>query len=207
MEISASGSDTDSTVFTFLVPVEVPNSVLKLHPDSVLATVAFMTGGNNPPTIPRDLVLFNCVIDYMTNGRVCVPVGQTKDLIKKELDYYGVDYCDNCIDDREARIEKAICDYQKKLERMESPKFINLCINFLQDFKLNGGLQNRLVKYTASRSVYESYWELDDWYGVGRPELIERINSSLFTAGVKLDSKPCGRQFRLQGFDVHPSWY
>ena len=204
MEISASGSDTDSTVFTFLVPVEVPNSVLKLHPDSVLATVAFMTGGNNPPTIPRDLVLFNCVIDYMTNGRVCVPVGQTKDLIKKELDYYGVDYCDNCIDDREARIEKAICAYQRFQER-DRPKFFNLCINFLQDFKLNGGLQNRLVKYTASRSVYESYWELDDFYGVGRPELIERINSSLFTAGVKLDSKPCGRQFRLQGFDVHPS--
>lgn len=89
---------------------EISRSLLEQFPNSMLAKCASEQWQKDPPEsqifIERNGVRFQYVLDYMRDGRVDVPVSQTKQSILEELEYFGIDVEDEClVDNAKAFVE------------------------------------------------------------------------------------------------------
>ncbi len=84
---------------------EVSQSLLDKFPTSVLARSASDQWKEEPETeifIERDGMRFRHVLDFVRDGKLILPVTESKDMMTLELAYYGIDVEAEKIDDADA---------------------------------------------------------------------------------------------------------
>lgn len=88
----------DQQVVTFDVGgtiYRVSRTLLDSHPNTMLARIAsdtWNTGNGKAIFIERSGTRFECVLDYLRDGSVSVPLSVSKEALKTDLDYYGVPF-------------------------------------------------------------------------------------------------------------------
>jgi hypothetical protein len=88
----------DQKVVTFDVGgtiYRVSRTLLDSHPDTMLARLAsdtWNTGNGEAIFIERNGTRFECVLDYLRDGSVSVPLSVSKEALKTDLGYYGVHF-------------------------------------------------------------------------------------------------------------------
>ena len=80
-------------------PYRVSRSLLNQHSDTMLAKVSSETWqhGDSEIYIDRNGSRFQYVLDYLRDGRVHLPMTECKEAIISELEYYNIDYDEDCI--------------------------------------------------------------------------------------------------------------
>ena len=80
---------------------EVARSTLELHPDTMLYRLAhkrWESDNDEPIFIDRDSIKFRYILDWMRDGKVNLPVTESFEAVRQELEYYGfVDVKDESI--------------------------------------------------------------------------------------------------------------
>jgi K+ channel tetramerisation domain. len=104
--MAADTTSAGSTIVTFNVGgtrYQVSRSLLDQFPNSMLSKSASEQWQKDPKSdeifIERNGVRFQYVLDYMRDGKVDVPLSQTKASILAELDYFGIDVADKTVID------------------------------------------------------------------------------------------------------------
>jgi len=72
---------------------EVSRSLLESHPDTMLAKSASDQWQKDPKSeifIERDGQRFRYILDYLRDGKVCLPLIETRDAFVAELEYYNI---------------------------------------------------------------------------------------------------------------------
>ena len=102
---------------------EVSRDMLETnHPDTMLARIASEKWQEDPEAeifIDRDGSIFNFVLSYLRDDEVHLPLTTSKEMIIKELAYYGIDFEESKIHEKilnKARGLKAVTSGVKKLE-------------------------------------------------------------------------------------------
>ena len=98
---------TDTTQFNVGgTTYAVSRSLLESHANSMLAATASEKWQQDPEAeifIERNGHRFQYVLDYMRDGKVVLPVTETKEAVLAELEYYGIESDAGCIIDTQAR--------------------------------------------------------------------------------------------------------
>ncbi len=87
---------------------EISRSLLDQHPHSMITKSASEKWLEDPETeifLERDGTTFRYVLSYMRDGRVTVPPSEPKDNFIRELEYFGIDYQEEDIDDGKAKVQ------------------------------------------------------------------------------------------------------
>ena len=80
---------------------QVSRSLLEMYPDSMLATSASDKWQTEAEIfIERDGTRFKFVLDYLRDGRVTLPITESKEMLIAELNYYGLEIDDGKIDEK-----------------------------------------------------------------------------------------------------------
>lgn len=77
--------------------VQVPWSIISKHPNSKLADIGKQAIHGAPVTIDRDYELFSLCIYYACNGKVTLPVQVEKEMVVRELIFYGIPFDEKTI--------------------------------------------------------------------------------------------------------------
>lgn len=123
---------------------EVSCSLLKLHPDIMLTKSAsgqWREDPNEEIFIERDGPMFRYVLQYLRDGKVTLPITESKEALVTELHYYGID-----ITDDESINEKAV----HKLKTFQSVK---TAIGDLKDIveNMNSNFVRTEVEYRCAQ--------------------------------------------------------
>mmetsp|Transcript_17283 Transcript_17283/g.32734 ORF Transcript_17283/g.32734 Transcript_17283/m.32734 type:complete len:235 (-) Transcript_17283:211-915(-) len=100
-DVNSSNIPTTPAIVTFNVGgtrYQVSRSLLEQFPDSMLSKGASEEWQKDPDSeifIDRNGIRFQFVLDYMRDGKVAIPLTQTKASILAELEYFGIDVVDS----------------------------------------------------------------------------------------------------------------
>eukprot|EP01083_Nonionella_stella_P028448 78324_1 len=110
---------------------EVSCSLLKMHPHIMLTKSAsgqWQEDPNGEIFIERDGPMFRYVLQYLRDGKVTLPITESKEALVTELHYYGIDYTeDESINEKAVHklksfqsVKTAIVDLKDVVENMNS---------------------------------------------------------------------------------------
>lgn len=91
-------------------PYKVSRSILESHPNTMLAKSATVQWQEDPEAeifIERNGNRFQYVLDYMRDGKVVLPVTESKESLLADLEYYGVEADESEVSDTSTK--QAIC--------------------------------------------------------------------------------------------------
>ena len=112
---------------------EVSRSLLESNPDTMLAKSASDQWQEDPESeifIERDGQRFRFVLDYLRDGKVCLPSTETKDAFMAELEYYNINVdIDKIV--RKVKVNDAILARDCVLDRLE--KSVKSCAESAKD--------------------------------------------------------------------------
>jgi K+ channel tetramerisation domain. len=119
--MAADTTSAESTIVTFNVGgtcYQVSRSLLDQFPHSMLSkstSEQWQKDPNSEIFIERDGARFKYVLDYMRDGKVDVPLHETKTSILAELEYFGIDVAD----DNSVNYPEPLCSMNGYLEFKE----------------------------------------------------------------------------------------
>jgi hypothetical protein len=82
---------------------QISKSLLEMHSNTMLAKSASVNWQKDPEAeifIERNGIRFQFVLDYLRDGKVTLPVTESKEMLISELEYFGVEYDEEMIDEK-----------------------------------------------------------------------------------------------------------
>mmetsp|Transcript_559 Transcript_559/g.742 ORF Transcript_559/g.742 Transcript_559/m.742 type:complete len:217 (-) Transcript_559:54-704(-) len=175
---------------------KVSRSLLELHPDTMLFTSAserWQEGPESEIFIERDGTRFRFVLDYLRDGKVTLPVTESKEAFIAELEYYGIKAKKCKIDDTQSKllisksaIVKVINDLEDDANTDEFEFRTKTLAMFCIREYFNSGINHSEAKVGLSDDIHarENLKELYCW---DTPDLImETVNVRIKCVGIKL---------------------
>jgi hypothetical protein len=185
-------------------PYTVTRSLLDLYPNTMLARSASKHWQEDSETeifIERDGSIFRFVLNYMRDGKVNLPITESREAVIDELEYYGIEVLDDC-NINDADFQKATCiksfrDAVRDLEQLceEHERCIinaelelrctKYALDVLQNYMLQGETKEREISFNFvgqdQRENVSSLLKMNR-----HKEIRDMVNSRLKFVGLKI---------------------
>ena len=127
---------------------EVARTLLEQHPDTMLARSASETWQQDPETeifLERNGIRFQYVLDYLRDGKVFLPVTESKEALIQDLKYFGIEANGDMINDSDSKlytmpsgmsaIRKELSELELEIARLELDRASkNLAVKCVKEF-------------------------------------------------------------------------
>jgi hypothetical protein len=103
-------------------PYKVSRSLLESHPNTMLANIASEKWQEDPEAeifIERNGNRFQYVLDYMRDGKVVLPVTESKESVLAELKYFGVEANKSEVSDTSAKRADCVKSYSTVIQDLK----------------------------------------------------------------------------------------
>jgi hypothetical protein len=118
---------------------QISKSLLEMHSNTMLAKSASENWQKDPEAeifIERNGIRFQFVLDYLRDGQVTLPVTESKEMLISELEYFGVEYDEEMID-------------EKVIVRSKSVKFISAAMVELQNIVTTKEWESQIAQFAV----------------------------------------------------------
>ena len=180
-------------------PYKVSRSLIESHPDSMLAKSVSEQWLEDPEAevfIDRDGICFRFVLNYMRDGKVVLPVTESKESVLAELQYYGIESNETDVSDTNARLSislESFTEYLHELVNLEKQQSIEqMCtegaIAILRMYLRTSFSKGRQTTYTdiSKSKEPEAFQNMSKLCTLNRTEVLNHINKRLHPVGLNV---------------------
>ena len=208
---------------------KISRSLLNQFPDSMLTRSASDKWVESPEAeifIERDGATFRYILSYMRDGKVILPISESKQSFLEELEYFGLEVREADVDDGVAKLEgypfyfcqlaASVTPLLTQVERrldvtIKGHQLAQFCINkFFREqhpqlksvrATTNGKFEFGFSeKNSAQNNIHSAqnniYMQLS--YCVGCQDVLENANKCLECVGLKVTSIQCPQRYEVE---------
>jgi hypothetical protein len=171
---------------------EVARTLLEQHPATMLTRSASETWQQDPETeifMERNGIRFQYVLDYLRDGKVSLPVTESKEALINDLNYFGIEANGDMINDSDSKlytmpsgmsaIRKELSELELEIARLELDRASkNLAVKCVKEF-YSSAASHEVRSFEIGRNT------------VGGVNKIEMCNRHLEKFRLKMKSENC----------------